>query len=241
MPVRNEGSSLDASLGAILSQDYPSDRLEILVADGCSTDGTRQLIETLKQNHPSLKLFENSARIVSTGLNLALRRARGEVILRVDGHTNIAPDYVSQCVAALSRSGADNVGGRINATNPGLFGAAAAIATSSPFGVGGARFHYSDREEFVDTVYLGAWPRRVFSQIGLFDEELVRNQDDEFNYRLREHGGRILLSPKIQSIYASRSGVNIPSMDTGKCVYCRNILARCNLASLCLLLLCSPC
>ena len=205
MPIRNEGSFLRESLGAVLAQDYPTDRLEILVADGCSTDGTQQLIGAFKQKHPNLELLENSGRIVPTGLNLALRRARGEIILRVDGHTFIAPDYVSQCVAALSRSGAENVGGRMNATGAGRFGEAVAMATSSPFGVGGARFHYSNREEFVDTVYLGAWPRHVFVEIGLFDEELVRNQDDEFNYRLTERGGRILLSPEIKSVYTNRS------------------------------------
>jgi hypothetical protein len=125
----------------------------------------------------------------------------------VDGHTIVAPDYVRQCVAALQCSGADNVGGRMVAVSHGLFGEAVALATSVRFGVGGARFHYSEREEWVDTVYMGAWPRRVFEKIGLFDEEQVRNQDDEFNYRLLENGGKILLSPKIKSRYYSRSTV----------------------------------
>ena len=105
----------------------------------------------------------------------------------------------------LLTSGADNVGGRMDAVGEGDFAEAVVLATSSPFGVGGARFHYSDKEEWVDTVYMGAWPRRVFEEIGLFDEELVRDQDDEFNYRLREHGGKILLSPKIKSTYTVRS------------------------------------
>ena len=93
----------------------------------------------------------------------------------------------------------------MDAVGRGRFGEAVAAATSSPFGVGGARFHYSNTEEWADTVYMGAWPRWVFEEIGLFDEELVRDQDDEFNYRLREHGGRILLSPKIKSVYSNRS------------------------------------
>lgn len=125
--------------------------------------------------------------------------------MRVDGHTIIEADYVRQCVDALQRSGADNAGGRMDPVGSTSFGKAVALATKSPFGVGGARFHYSTREEWVDTVYLGAWPRRVFERIGGFDEEQVRNQDDELNYRLRGYGGKILLSPLIRSTYFNRS------------------------------------
>jgi succinoglycan biosynthesis protein ExoA len=127
------------------------------------------------------------------------------MIVRVDGHTIIAPDYVEKCVQALIKSGAENAGGKMNAVSTTPFGQVVVAATSSPFGVGGARFHYSDQEEWVDTVYLGAWRREVFEKIGLFDEELVRDQDDEFNYRLREYGGKILLSPEIKSEYTVRS------------------------------------
>jgi len=111
----------------------------------------------------------------------------------VDGHTILAPDYVRECVCALQRSKAENVGGRMKPVGKNTFGKAVAMATSSPFGIGGGRFHYSTQEEWVDTVYLGAWPKEVFQKVGLFDEELVRDQDDEFNYRLREAGGKILL------------------------------------------------
>jgi GT2 family glycosyltransferase len=136
-----------------------------------------------------------------------LAGARGDVIVRVDGHTIIEPDYVRQCVEALQRTGAENVGGRMDPVGTTPFGKAVALATSSPFGVGGARFHYSTREEWVDTVYLGAWPRAVFDAIGGFDEEQVRNQDDELNYRLRELGGRVLLTPLIRSQYFNRGNV----------------------------------
>jgi len=127
--------------------------------------------------------------------------------VRVDGHTIIEPDYVRACVDLLESSGADNVGGRMHAVGTGLWGEAIALATSSSFGVGGARFHYSEREEEVDTVYMGAWNRALFERIGGFDEELVRNQDDEFNYRLRAAGGRILLSPHIRSLYNNRNSL----------------------------------
>jgi hypothetical protein len=136
-----------------------------------------------------------------------LKQAQGDVIVRVDGHTIIEPAYISECVAALERSGADNVGGRMTAAGTTPFGEAVALATSSPFGVGGARFHYSDKEEWVDTVYMGAWPRITFERIGAFDEELVRNQDDEFNYRLLGHSGKILLTNRIRSKYYNRGSL----------------------------------
>lgn len=209
MPIRNEAAFIGRSLGAVLAQDYPHDRMEVLVADGMSTDDTRVIVQQLAARHPDIqvRLIDNPGKIVPTGFNAALAQARGDVIVRVDGHTIIAPDYVRECMAVLERSGADNVGGRMVAVGTTALGQAVALATSSRFGVGGARFHYSDREEWVDTVYMGAWPRRVFEQLGGFDPELVRNQDDEFNYRLRAQGGRILLSPRIRSQYHNRTSL----------------------------------
>lgn len=206
MPVRNEGAYLAQSLGGVLAQDYPSERLEVLVADGMSTDGTRDVIRSYQTTYPNLRLLDNPGLIVSTGLNAAIAVAQGDVIVRVDGHTVIAPDYVRQCVEELRTTEADNVGGRMVGIGEGSFARAVTLATSHAFGVGGARFHYSDEREWVDTVYMGAWRRDVFDRIGLFDEELVRNQDDELNCRLRDLGGRVLLSPKIKSRYAVRSG-----------------------------------
>lgn len=209
MPVRNEAAFIERSLSAVLAQDYPHERMEILIGDGMSTDGTRDVIASLMGRNPNvnLKVLDNPNRLVAAGMNVALACAKGELILRVDGHTVIAPDYVRECVAALQRTGADNVGGRMNAVSETRFGQAVALATSSPFGIGGGRFHYSNSEEFVDTVYMGGWPREVFRRIGLFDEEMVRNQDDELNYRLRSRGGKILLSPKIRSQYYNRSSL----------------------------------
>jgi len=206
LPVRNESGYIRQGLQAILTQDYPSDRMEILIADGMSTDHTRQIIQELAALHPeiSIKIIDNPGEVVPTGMNLALRQAKGGIIIRVDGHTIIAPDYVRRCVEALQNSDAENVGGRMNAVGLNFFGKAVALATSTPFGIGNGRFHYSDQEEWVDTVYMGAWPRAVFDKIGVFDEELVRNQDDEFNYRLRAAGGRVLLSPMIKSEYTVR-------------------------------------
>jgi glycosyltransferase involved in cell wall biosynthesis len=209
MPVRNEVAFIGRSLSAVLAQDYPSDRMEVIVAEAMSSDGTRQIIERMIKQRKGVAfvcIVDNVDQIVAKGFNRALRISRGDIIVRVDGHAEIAPDYVRQCVTLLQTSGATNVGGRMDPVGGGNFGDAVALATSSPFGVGPARFHYSTKEEQVDTVYLGAWPRYAFDRYGTLDEELVRNQDDEFNYRLRKFGGRILLSPLIRSQYFNRTG-----------------------------------
>ena len=207
MPVHNEADHIQNNLEALLVQDYSRHKIEVIIAEGMSTDRTRILADDFAAQNPHLpvRIFDNPKKIVPTGMNIALNQARGEIIIRIDGHTKIAPDYVRQCVEAIQRTGAENVGGRMNASGGTRFGETVALATSTPFGIGGGRFHYSDKEEWVDTVYMGAWPRSVFEKIGLFDEELVRDQDDEFNYRLRAAGGKILLSPNIKSLYTVRS------------------------------------
>ena len=210
MPIRNEVRYIERSCRSVLDQDYPSDRLQIIVADGMSNDGTREIITALQRQHHNIVLIDNPGRIVPTGMNAAIRAAEGDIIVRVDGHTVIEPDYIRNCVAELLRSGAENVGGRMKAISEGPLGQAIAAATSSRFGVGGARFHYSDHEEWVDTVYMGAWRKTTLCRVGLFDEEMVRNQDDEINYRIRAAGGRILLSPRIHSKYYNRA--TIPSL-----------------------------
>ncbi len=209
MPIYNEEDFIARSLRAVLTVDYPPALLEVLIADGMSTDATRAIIAETAAQHPdvTVTVLDNPQRSVPAGLNLLIKQAQGEVIVRVDGHTIIEPDYVRQCVAALQRTDAVNVGGRMDATGCGRIGEAIALATSSPFGVGGARFHYSTSEEWVDTVYMGAWRRATFHRAGLFDEEMVRNQDDEFNYRLRAMGERILLCPSIRSRYYCRSSL----------------------------------
>jgi glycosyltransferase involved in cell wall biosynthesis len=183
--------------------------MQVLIADGMSDDRTREVVARLAAEHPEheVEVVDNPGRIVPTGFNAALERTRGDVVVRVDGHTIIEPDYVSQCVAALATSGADNVGGRMDAVSDSPMGEAIALATSSPFGVGNSAFHYATGERWVDSVYMGAWPREVFERIGRFDPEMVRNQDDEFNYRLTAAGGRILLTDRIRSRYHNRSSL----------------------------------
>ncbi|MEO8601633.1 MAG: glycosyltransferase family 2 protein [bacterium] len=203
IPMRNEAASIAGLLESVLAQDYPPDRLEVLVIDGASDDGSTAVVERLAARDARLRLLHNPQRIVPPALNIAIRAARGTVIARVDGHTQLDPQYLRLGVETLARTGADNVGGRMDALGGGWFGDAVADATASPAGVG-SYFHFGTEEREVDTVYLGMWPRTVFERVGLFDEELVRNQDDEFNYRLRKLGGRIVLNPAMRSSYQNR-------------------------------------
>jgi succinoglycan biosynthesis protein ExoA len=207
MPVYNEADFIKKSLNSVLSQKYPSDSMEIIIADGQSTDGTVEIIESLKDssNFP-IHIVINLRKIAPIGLNCAIAKAKGEIIIRVDGHCEIEPDYVINCVKYLQENKADGVGGPIETIGKTLTSKAIAAAMSSNFGVGGSAFRcINNREMYVDTVAFPAYKREVFEKIGLFNEELVRNQDDEFNYRLRKSGGQILLAPDINSRYYSRS------------------------------------
>lgn len=205
LPIRNEARYIAQCLDAVVAQDYPRAKIEILVADGMSDDGTRDIITQFIMRDARVQLIDNPERIVPTALNRGIRAARGEVIIRVDGHAVIAPDYVRRCIDNLAVVDADCVGGTISTVGQTQIARAIAIAQSSPFGVGSAVFRYATRAQYVDTLAFGAYRRKVFDRLGWFDEELVRNQDDEFNFRLIRAGGRIWLDPQIRSTYYSRS------------------------------------
>lgn len=207
LPVRNEAGYIRRALDAVAAQSYPADRIEVLVVDGMSTDGTRDLVASYRSLFSSLHLLDNPGQIVPTALNLGIRQARGEIVVRVDGHCEIAPDYVARCVAHLQENpGVSGVGGPIETIGETPIAAAIAVGMSSGFGVGGSAFRtIKDQTLLVDTVAFPAYPRPVLEQVGLFDEELVRNQDDEYNYRLRKLGGQVLLAADVRARYYSRS------------------------------------
>lgn len=206
LPIRNEAATIRACLDAILAQEWGVDHLEIIVADGMSDDGTREILAEYAARAP-LRVVDNPARIVPAGLNRAIAAARGDYIVRVDGHAFLEPSYVSRCIATLEATGAANVGGPQVPVAQTLVGKLVALATSSPFGIGDSKFHYSETPQWVDTVYLGAWRRRLFDEIGGFDETLVRNQDYEFNFRTRQAGGRIWYNPAIRATYRPRESL----------------------------------
>ncbi len=212
MPVRNEGAYIEDTLRSVLEQDYPQDSVELLIVDGMSGDNTRDIIHSTMKT-PSdarrkpikYKVLDNEAGIVPNALNIGLAQAEGDIIIRVDGHCQIPGDYVSKCVTLLEETGADNVGGTQCAIGNGAVSEAIAAANASPFGVGNSRFHYSKEPAWVDTVFLGAYRREVFSRVGGFDEDLVRNQDDEFNFRLLQANGQIWFDPSLRVKYFCRS------------------------------------
>lgn len=206
LPVRNEGRHIEACLDGLVKQSYPRDAFEIIVADGASTDDTRERVTEFAalHAHPVIRLVDNPKGTVSPALNAAIRAARGVYVVRMDGHAVPAIDYVERCVDALERTGAGNVGGRISPAGATEFGEAVALAQTHRLGAGDAKFHFAAQAQDVDTVYLGAFPRSVFAKVGLFDETLRRNQDYEMNVRIRGAGLRVHLDPAIRSQYVPR-------------------------------------
>jgi len=210
LPIRNEAAYIERGLLAIAEQDYSTDLLEVLITDGMSTDNTRLLIHDFSALHPQMKIqiLDNPGKIVPTGINIALSQAKGEIIIRVDGHCIIASDYVSKCVEHIQNDNVDGVGGPMETIGDSTMAKAIAIGMSSSFGVGNSAFRTSSGKTMLaDTVPFPAYTRRIIEKAGFYDEELVRNQDDEYNYRIRELGGKILLAEDVRSTYFSRSSV----------------------------------
>jgi len=204
MPCLNEARYIVGSLGGVLMQDYPSDRMEVLVVDGGSDDGTREIVARIAAQDGRVKLIDNPGRHQSAGMNAAIRVARGDIIVRMDAHCEYQRDYVRQCVEELERTGADNVGGAQRLRAVTAFQRAVCAALASPLGTGGAAYRSADKEGFVDTVYLGAFPRRVFEVVGLYDPMGVTNEDAELNLRIHAAGGKVYLSRKIVVHYYPR-------------------------------------
>lgn len=206
--MRNEEAFIGKCLNSLAQQDYPAEFLEILVIDGRSMDGSREIVSAMQERIPNLRLLDNEKKVSPAAFNIGIDNARGEVLTIISAHCYLAPDYVSRCVEYLAQTGADCVGGPIQTIGENDTARAIALAMSSPFGVGDALFRYSQREQYVDTLAFGAYRRDVFERVGLFDEELVGNEDDEFNYRLRGQGGKLFLTPAISSFYYGRASLS---------------------------------
>jgi glycosyltransferase involved in cell wall biosynthesis len=207
IPCRNESEHIVRLLECLRRQEWGEAQWEAIVADGMSDDGTRETLARFASMDSRITVIDNPERIVSTGLNRAIRASRGDIILRMDAHSEYAPDYVRQCVRVLEETGADNVGGPARTKARGLIGRAIAAAYHSPYSTGGAKFHKDGYEGPTDTVVYGCWRKATLIAIGLFDESLVRNQDDELNLRTVRSGGRLWQSPKIRSWYRPRNSL----------------------------------
>jgi glycosyltransferase involved in cell wall biosynthesis len=203
VPMRNEEKYIARCLRSILGNDFPREELEILVADGRSTDRSREIVAEFAREFGQIQLIDNPNGIVPSGLNLAICRARGQFIIRMDAHSEYPRDYISACVRELRTGKADVVGGTLT-TRAGadtLIAKSIALLSQHPFGVGNSGFRIGWTGRYVDTVPFGAFKRSVFDRIGLFREDLVRHQDYEMNQRIRRAGGKVFLSPEIHLAY----------------------------------------
>jgi glycosyltransferase involved in cell wall biosynthesis len=207
IPCRNERHYIAACLDSILASDFPQDRLEVVVADGMSDDGTREILGRYAAAHERISVIDNPKGTTPCGMNLAIRAARGATIVRMDAHAKYPPDYLRRLVAAQQETGAENVGTLVETlpADDTPMAAAIAIGLSHPLGVGNSHFRIGTTvRRWVNHVPFGCWQRGLFDRIGYFDEELERAQDVEFNARLLNHGGRILLLPDLTSTYLAR-------------------------------------
>jgi glycosyltransferase involved in cell wall biosynthesis len=203
IPMRNEERRIGRCLESIMANDFPQERMEILVVDGMSDDRSAGIAAEYSGRFPIIRVVENRKRIVPAGLNLGILQARGEVIIIMGAHCEYPHKYISTCVSELERTQANVVGGMLN-TRPGadtLIARAIALMTQHPFGVGGSAFRTRSGNRYVDTVPYGAYRRDVFETVGIFDEHLARNQDFEFNARVRRAGGKLFLSADIEVDY----------------------------------------
>ncbi|MFH0791984.1 MAG: glycosyltransferase family 2 protein [bacterium] len=210
IPVYNEERYIAECLDAVVNQDYPHEYLEALIVDGMSGDNTRAIVAQYLSKYPYLRLLDNDKRFTPMALNIGIKEARGDYIIRMDAHAVYQADYISKCIEYSHKYGADNVGGVIRAipANKTIEAKAIALSLSSIFGVGGARFRLkSQKPQWVDTVFGGCYLKKTFDRIGLYNENLIRSQDLELNIRLKAHGGKILMVPDIVVDYYPKSTI----------------------------------
>ncbi len=204
-PVYNEEKYIEKLL-LFYKNAVPADK-ELFLIDGGSTDRTREIIMQHSLHDASIVVLDNPKKFVPFALNSAIPHCKGEYIVRLDAHTLYAPDYFEKILLTFKVSGADIVGGPMRAIGRSDFQCAVAHATSTPFGVGNSQFHFENYKGYTDSVYLGAWKKDIFKSIGLFDEQMIRNQDDEFHYRAKSAGFKIFQDPAIVSHYFPRDSL----------------------------------
>ena len=209
IPCRNEEKYISSCLDSVIKQDFPKEKLEVLVVDGMSEDKTKLVIEEYSAQYNFIKLLENPRKIIPTAMNIGIQNARGSIVMKIDAHTVYESNYISQCIKYLENYKADNVGGLQIAIprEDTLTGHSIVQALSHPFGVGNARHRFlSDQKPlWADTTYSGCFRKEIFNRIGLYDENIARSEDIAINTRLKKSGGKILLVPEIKTYYYARS------------------------------------
>jgi len=208
IPCRNEEKFIGNCLDSIVLNDYPKKRLEVLVVDGMSEDGTKEIAKKYVQQYAFINILDNPKRIIPSAMNIGIRNAKGDIIMKMDAHSTYKEDYISKCIKYLYEYNADNVGGiwhMIPRENT-LLGKSIVFALSTPFGAGNAHFKIGSKEpRWVDTAPFGCYRKNVFNRIGLYDENIARSEDFNINSKLRRSGGKILLIPDIIIYYYTRS------------------------------------
>lgn len=208
IPCYNEEKTIQALLDAIRGQTVPLENLEVIIADGFSTDNTRIRIQEHTIAHPELRIqvVDNGKKVIPAGLNMAIRAARGKIIVRMDAHAVPAPDYIERSVNLLKARRGDNVGGviDIHPGNDGWIARSIAVATAHPLGVGDARYRWAKTAGESDTVAFGCYYKSTVERVGYYNESLFVNEDYEFNARLRAMGHKIWVDPTIRVVYYSR-------------------------------------
>jgi succinoglycan biosynthesis protein ExoA len=204
-PTYNEANSIESVLQFFVSA-LPVEK-ELWVVDGGSTDGTTEIVKDWAMQHPNIHLLPNPHKIVPHALNLGIQASKGSPVVRLDAHTEYAPDYFEAILRTFQATQADIVGGPMRPRGETPVQQAIGHCSSCVFGIGDSQFHQEQHEGWVESVYLGAWKRAIFEQIGYFETDLVRNQDDEFHYRAKQKGLKIYLHPEIRSYYTPRDSL----------------------------------
>lgn len=208
LPILNEERYITDCVRSLRKQDLPAERMEILLVDGGSTDGTPELLRLLEAEDPAhIRVLQNPGRIQAAAMNVGARHARGVYLVRIDAHAAYPENYVSTCIRLLEETGAANVGCAVETRARTEKGKVNAMLMTSSFGVGGSQFRVSTQSGFVDTVPFGAFRKAYLLEIGGFDERLVRNEDNEINYRIRKRGDRCYMTGEVRSVYYCRETV----------------------------------
>ncbi|HXP53139.1 MAG TPA: glycosyltransferase family 2 protein [Bacteroidia bacterium] len=205
IPCRNEEKFIAKVLDNVIGQDYDKNQMEVLVMDGMSNDKTRSILAEYTKKYSFVKVLDNPNGKTPCALNIGIKASAGDPVIRIDAHSLYANDYIKKILETFNETNADIVGGPMRPVGEGNLQLAVAYATSTMFGIGDSKFHDENHSGYVDSVYLGAWRRKIFDETGYFDENLIRNQDDEFHYRAKSLGKKIYLNPEIKSWYYPRS------------------------------------
>lgn len=205
IPVRNEEKYISKCMESVINQNFCKKNMELILIDGDSKDKTLEIIEKFIQKYEFIKVYKNYKKTVQYALNIGIKNSRGKYIVRLDAHSEYADDYIQKCVDYLEKTDADNVGGPMVAKGTDKVQKVVAAAYHSVFALGGGKFHDENYEGYADTVYLGAFKRDVLIKLNMYDENLPRNEDDDLNFRIRENGGKIFITPQIKSIYYPRN------------------------------------